>query len=275
MPANVKLGVLVYIFCVLAFCSASNNETTNSSVELAHSTPTIQTTVPIPIPKNALCENATGSIHKCFDDFATYYKLNVSYVDSSMVNHLISSYCNESVAYDCLYEETLNKSACSTVANLAQANKTFNYAFRCSSDGLKIMQVSTRNCSANVLEHYTYTNVLLCGLTSSLTCKNRTAGGMLASFEVLKPLNDKCFPTTTPKDIPLLPNPVSPEGITAIVVIVCLTIIVILAGFFFWPKCHNPKAGWFPKKKSKYSPDVKTVAYPNIAVGTAPGNSKA
>jgi hypothetical protein len=36
----------------------------------------------------------------------------------------------------------------------------------------------------------------------------------------------------------LLPNPVGPDAITAIVVLVCLAITAVLAGFFFWPKCH-------------------------------------
>jgi len=43
-------------------------------------------------------------------------------------------------------------------------------------------------------------------------------------------------PTTTA--IPLLPNPVGPAAMTAIVVLVVMGIICILAGFFFWPKCH-------------------------------------
>lgn len=54
-------------------------------------------------------------------------------------------------------------------------------------------------------------------------------------------LTDGCvtgMPINGTTTIGLLPNPVSPAAMTAIVVLTCLGIVCILATFFFWPKCH-------------------------------------
>lgn len=62
--------------------------------------------------------------------------------------------------------------------------------------------------------------------------------------------------------IPLLPNPVGPAAITAIVVLVCLFITAVLAGFFFWPKCHMSKPPPpTPKKKQPNAEAFNVVAY--------------
>jgi hypothetical protein len=59
---------------------------------------------------------------------------------------------------------------------------------------------------------------------------------------LLSPLTKNCNKKpTTPAPLKLLPNPVGPEAITAIVVLVCLFITAVLATFFFWPKCHIAK----------------------------------
>ena len=69
----------------------------------------------------------------------------------------------------------------------------------------------------------------------------------------------------------LLPNPVGPDAITAIVVLICLFITAILAGFFFWPKCHiaDPAA----QALKKVTKPAAAKAATSSAVSGATGSS--
>lgn len=58
----------------------------------------------------------------------------------------------------------------------------------------------------------------------------------------------------------MLPNPVGPEAITAIVVIVCLSITAVLAAFFFWPKCHIADPAAEAIKKLTKPPSAREAA---------------
>lgn len=157
---------------------------------------------------------------------------------------------------------------CNTTADISKF-----FGLMCASDGIKIYE-----CKGT----YVPTTPTLCGQLGSapFTCNtNGNNYGLNASSVtafIFKKNNCSAPVTaTTASSLKLLPNPVGPEAITAIVVLVCLTITAILAGFFFWPKCHiaDPAAEALKKITKPASAKSAAAAYTVTAEASASSSS--
>jgi len=122
------------------------------------------------------------------------------------------------------------------------------FGLRCTITGqLALTAWTPGNCDADFERATNATTASFCtmAVNHTLVCNISASSGVISinRTSLLAPLmaSRTCnTPTTTA--IPLLPNPVTPQAMTAIVVCVCLFIVCILAGFFFWPKCHLSQA---------------------------------
>lgn len=156
------------------------------------------------------------------------------------------------------------------IKNLLTVNPNVSFGLACSNSGIRVMKWT--DCPPAVENSIESSNKVFCKL-GNFSCSNDRNGVLsMNKIEVLEPLRKarECvIPVTTRAPIPLLPNPVGPGAITAIVVLICLFIVGVLAGFFFWPKCHMAEipVQQAPKKKKGPPPvEAFNVAYASPAV---------
>lgn len=163
---------------------------------------------------------------------------------------------------------------CNSTSDFLTSNASY-FGIVCTNDaGLQMLSWNQCNDSVvvQIINEWTGSfcrstpdNVLNCSVTSSgLYSVDRNALIMpfIKSHNCTIGTNKR---TTTP--VPLLPNPVSPSAVTAIIVLGCLLISAILGGFFFWPKCHTAKDKT-TTKKTKVQPLQEQVS---VAYASSPG----
>lgn len=193
------------------------------------------------------CQKAGNMVNECLKEFEIFFAWD-GVIAPTLKDDLGNTTCLLS-NITCFDEWLLKESNCSFVKGFYKT-KT-NYTIYCTSRGLAVSKLDLSTTCGTFSKTLQKSTEIFCRLNSSLSCRSGSDYWDLTGINVLSPLYNACIHLneTASTQLPLLLNPISPESITAVVVIVCLGIIIILAGFFFWPKCHNPKAGWLPKKK--------------------------
>jgi len=223
--------------------TVSTTSTTQKSTSKASSTSTTRTSTVNPL----LCSK--DAVPSCVANFTRLYvpsRGNKTYDDEDQEMYCTSKKVDaEAQMSDCF--DDISAHNCTTLK--AVFNHTA-FGLRCSSDGLlKHTAWTPQQCPDDFVHIMNVTTARFCSMSNhSLICKQQNISNSswilsINKTSLLAPLlaAGKCTPTPTTQ-IPLLANPVSPQAMTAIVVCVCLFIISILAGFFFWPKCHMSKA---------------------------------
>lgn len=255
--------------------STSLTSSDSSSVVLLSSS-VVPLSTSSPNNNNETC----SSVKHCFSFFEMIYgnsSLNETATNLSCPNlsdlYSSATSCLNVTSYDC------NSTSAALTSNASY------FGLVCTNDaGLQMLSWNNCNNSSDVaavkiINDWTGS---FCRSTSGnniLNCSNEMSSGLysvdrnaliMPFMESHNCTNDtKKGTTTTP--VPLLLNPVGPAAITAIVVLVCLFIVAVLAGFFFWPKCHISKGAKPTPKKYKLPPlkEQVSVAY-NVSGPTGP-----